>query len=204
MAMIHTKDKLGEPTKDEKDRFAELGIHIDSYGRPENPDKARVIGTYGLRLGKGDFWHWGPNYTVDPIVIGQENGVPKVLTIERSDTGKRALPGGFVDSDEDAIAAAIREATEETTIDVSRDPHEIIYTGHVRDPRETLHAWPETTAILFRHEGCPSVTACDDAKPGSAAWLSELDIPEIAFHGSHLMLIEKGFRRWHERQKNSI
>ena len=56
-------------------------------------------------------WYDGPNYTADAVII---NAVARrILLIQRKDT-QWALPGGFVDPDEEALDAAKREAWEET------------------------------------------------------------------------------------------
>ena len=77
----------------------------------------------------------------------------RVLTIVRKSNGMRALPAGFVDyadgQYEDRFRAAIREAREEAGIDISKDRREVLFNGHVEDDRETVNAWPHTTAILF-------------------------------------------------------
>ena len=59
-----------------------------------------------------------PSVTVDCVIFGYEPGQPlKVLLIERAHepfSGSWALPGGFVDENEDLISAAKRELKEET------------------------------------------------------------------------------------------
>jgi 8-oxo-dGTP pyrophosphatase MutT (NUDIX family) len=59
------------------------------------------------------------------VLFGEQSGVPDVLLIERSHdmrshAGQPAFPGGRIDeSDADAVAAALREAEEETGLDPS-------------------------------------------------------------------------------------
>lgn len=196
--MLELYKRPAQPTREETIRLGRLGVKIDGLGRPVNPHFVQDFGHKGLVQGKGMFYYWGPNHTVDPVVIGQENNTPKVLTIVRGDNGLLALPGGFIDLGELPLSAAIREAHEETGLDISQDPHETIYNGQVNDPRDTLHAWAETTAILFRHDGCPPVIAGDDARPGSAVWLPLAELAEASLHGAHAMIIAKAMRRYHE------
>ena len=57
-----------------------------------------------------------PSNTVDMIVMTVEDGQLKVLLIRRKDhpwIGDWALPGGFVNFDEDLEQAALRELEEE-------------------------------------------------------------------------------------------
>lgn len=149
----------------------------------------------GAVEGKGAYWNWGPNYTADPIVIRRDLGEPHVLVIKRKDTGTWALPGGFIDGNESEVAAAVREAHEETGIDLTGlAPNVVItYRGPVADLRTTAHAWPETTAVSFE---IPDTAARqftnmlwegrDDAQ--RAAWKSVEQIHDHLF-GSHKLLL---------------
>lgn len=149
------------PTIPEQEALSAAGVRRDGYGRPLHPWIDDMISNpdIGVVTGKGFYWNWGPNYTADPIVIRHDLIHPYVLLIKRRDTGQWALPGGFVDQkDEDSLAAAIREAQEETGIDL-RLAHAYItpvYQGPLADPRVTANAWPETSAYcinLFPHTG---------------------------------------------------
>lgn len=90
-------------------------------GRPLNPR-----GRTGL-AGRGKLYRWGPNQAADPIVSrvapdsasssssSSSSSSPslEIVVIKRGDTGAWALPGGMVDSGEQAEAAAKREFGEE-------------------------------------------------------------------------------------------
>ncbi len=148
-----------------------------------------------LPEGKGNFYYWGPNYTVDPIVITDNS----VLLIQRNDCGDWALPGGFVDPNEQAVEAGLRELQEETGLELTDDSPELIYEGPVDDPRSTLHAWPETTALLWRTSEKHSLQAQDDAR--DAAWVPLSDLPPTLY-GSHAALIEQALAEhgsWQEQ-----
>ncbi len=70
-----------------------------------------------------------PAVTVDIAVFTQERKPLKLLLIQRANEphrGEWALPGGFVDIDEDLETAARRELEEETGItvgDIDQPPH---------------------------------------------------------------------------------
>ncbi len=105
----------------------------------------------GAVTGRRFYRNFGANYTADPIIVRRDMSKPHVLLIERGDTGCLALPGGFIEPDEDPATAARREAKEETGIDLLRLIHTIkpVYSGPVADIRLTANAWPETFAFCF-------------------------------------------------------
>lgn len=76
--------------------------------------------------------------TADTAVFTQKNGRLCVLMIERGTEPHRglwALPGGFVDIDEDLPDAAVRELAEETGIDATGLRQLGAYGTPLRDPR---------------------------------------------------------------------
>ena len=85
-------------------------------GRPLNPR-----GRTGL-AGRGKLYRWGPNQAADPIISrvapdassSSSTRTLEIVVIKRGDTGAWALPGGIVDSNEEAEEAAKREFGEET------------------------------------------------------------------------------------------
>ena len=57
--------------------------------------------------------------TVDAVIFKLDRGKPRVLLIQRGNEpfkGQWAVPGGFVDMDEDLLDAAKRELQEETSL----------------------------------------------------------------------------------------
>ncbi len=182
-----TMNALPLPTPQESLNFTQKGYTTDSLGRPLHPwaDLLLSSETGGTVTGKGAYWHWGPNATADPIVITTEER-PRVLLIKRSDTGAMALPGGFLDGDEDPYVAALRELKEETGLaDVSDG--RLIYQGPVADLRTTIHAWAETNAYLFTIDEPKEVHGDDDALAADWWYLDELS---DKLFGSHANLIK--------------
>jgi 8-oxo-dGTP diphosphatase len=95
-----------------------------------------------------------PALTVD-VIIEAANGI--TLIRRRHDPQGWAIPGGFVDEGETVEEAAIREAKEETSLDVELVEQFGVYSDPRRDPRR------HTISVVFiaRAEGTP--VAGDDA-----------------------------------------
>ena len=108
----------------------------------------------------------GPHVTVDAII---ELPGDRVVLIERGYPPLGwAFPGGFVDYGEPAEAACVREAKEETGLDVALVTLLGVYSDPDRDPR--LH----TLSVVYvaRAEGEP--VGGDDAKAAYAVPAAEL------------------------------
>jgi 8-oxo-dGTP diphosphatase len=126
-----------------------------------------------------------PALTVDCAVFGLDDGELKVLLIQRDlppFAGRWALPGGFVNVDEDLEAAARRELEEETS--VTRVFLEQLYTfGDVdRDPRERVVSVAYYALVkLSDHR----VRAATDAR--NAAWFALSDLPTLAFDHDRIL-----------------
>lgn len=87
-----------------------------------------------------------------------------------------ALPGGFVDAGESLAEAAVREAREETGLEVRLEEQFFTYGDPDRDPR--MHTI--STVFIARAEGDP--VGGDDARQARAFDWDEL--PPLAFdHG---------------------
>ncbi|HDD35593.1 MAG TPA: NUDIX hydrolase [Candidatus Desulfofervidus auxilii] len=105
--------------------------------------------------GKEIFTYKNPIPTVD-IIIEVEEGI---ILIERKNPPLGwALPGGFVDYGESLEKAAIREAKEETGLDVKLVRQFHTYSDPNRDPRQHTI----TTVYIAKAKGVPK--AGDDAK----------------------------------------
>ncbi|NOY78799.1 MAG: NUDIX hydrolase [Calditrichaeota bacterium] len=101
-----------------------------------------------------------PVPTVDIIIeVDTPDGRKGIVLIERKNIPHGwAIPGGFVDYGESCEQAAVREAKEETSLDVRLVRQLGAYSDPKRDPRQ------HTISIVFvaRASGQPS--AGDDAK----------------------------------------
>jgi len=121
---------------------------------------------------------WGPFVTVDAI-IEVESGV---VLIERSNPPLGfALPGGFVDYGESLEEAVVREAREETGLELKDLEQFHTYSDPRRDPR--FHTI--TTVFHARAEGAPR--AGDDAAAARVVPVSE--IPGLSFAFDHRQVL---------------
>lgn len=98
--------------------------------------------------------HRNPVPTVD-IIITYKEGV--ILIKRKNPPDGWALPGGFVDYGETLEDAAVREAKEETGLDVKLIRQFHGYSDPRRDPR--LH----TVSMVFIAEAAGKASAGDDA-----------------------------------------
>ena len=118
--------------------------------------------------------------TVDVIV---ELNSRQIVLIERLNYpfGK-ALPGGFVEAGESLAEAAVREAKEETGLDVHLDEQFFAYSRPGRDPRGAV------VSVVFIATAMGTPVAADDAKEAHVVSVDELPPNEdMAFdHGDIL------------------
>lgn len=169
---------------DESDTIRLQAYRRDQLGRPLHPWFGDMYRTpsIGVVTDKGFYRSWGPNRTADSVVITTEQR-PRIALIERKDTGELALPGGFEDPGESGTEAALRELQEEAGLTLHPEDGTIIYEGPVADRRATAHAWPETTAILFRVPEAMPLKEGDDARKADWYYLDALDHPLFGSHG---------------------
>ena len=100
-----------------------------------------------------------PSLTVDIFIYNENHEF--ILIKRKNDPYKDcwALPGGFVDYGEKTEDAAIREAKEETSIDVKLEKLVNVYSDPDRDPRR------HTVSIVYLARGnFDDAKADDDAK----------------------------------------
>jgi 8-oxo-dGTP diphosphatase len=120
----------------------------------------------------------GPSPTVDVVICLSGDRV--VLVRRKSPPPGWALPGGFVDEGETLESAAVREAREETGLDVALEDLLYVYSDPRRDPRRhTVSA-----VFLGRADGEP--TGGDDAAEARAFAWTALPSPVAFDHGEIL------------------
>jgi ADP-ribose pyrophosphatase YjhB (NUDIX family) len=129
-----------------------------------------------------------PFPTVDIVIeIRDGEGNTGFILIKRKNPPYGwALPGGFVNYGESLEAAAVREAKEETSLDIELVSQLHTYSEPGRDPR--FHTI--TTAFIARAEGRPA--ARDDAKEIGIFNAGNMPRP-LAF--DHERILEDYFRR---------
>lgn len=126
-----------------------------------------------------------PAVTVDVAVFCRNQGHIKILLIKRAhypDAGKWALPGGFIEIDEDLEPAARRELVEETGLVVGELEQLQTFGKPDRDPRERVITVVYTTIVEPENT---NVNAATDA--AEADWFDTRALPELAFDHSHII-----------------
>jgi len=133
-----------------------------------------------------------PIPTVDIIIEmnkkGHKQGI--VLIKRKNPPYGWAIPGGFVDYGESLEKAAIREAKEETSLDVTLKYQMHTYSDPKRDPRKHT----VSTVYVGSAQGIPK--ARDDAKEIGIFTDDEIDFP-LAF--DHKQILSDYFK-----QKNNL
>lgn len=119
--------------------------------------------------------HRNPALTVDIIIIDNDN---TVLIKRLNDPYKDhwALPGGFVEYGEKVEHAAVREAKEETGLDVELDKLVGVYSDPDRDPRGHT-----VTVVFTAHIIDGTLQSDSDAKDAKYIKITELKNEKLAF-----------------------
>ena len=122
--------------------------------------------------------------TVDAVVFRKTNHQNMVLLIQRKNEPFKnawALPGGFVDENEDLESAAKRELTEETGVIIDKMQQLSAFGKPDRDPRQRTIS----IAFLAFADESHNPVAADDA--ADAGWFPVEKLPKLAF--DHLQII---------------
>jgi len=112
--------------------------------------------------------HRNPAPTVDIIIELSDGGI--VLIRRANPPHGWAIPGGFVDYGESVENAAVREAAEETGLDVKLTRLLGVYSDPERDPRQ------HTISTVFVAEASGTPVGLDDA--AEAGVFTEDNLPE--------------------------
>ena len=131
--------------------------------------------------------HRNPVPTVD-VIIEFEGGI--VLILRKNPPPGWALPGGFVDYGESLEAAALKEAKEETNLDLTGLTMFSVYSDPARDPRQ------HTITTVFVAQGHGRMKGGDDATIAKVFDLENL--PELAFDHAKILADYKAWRQGQE------
>ena len=128
-----------------------------------------------------------PAPTTDAIIAGPDGRI--VLILRKNEPHGWAIPGGFVDYGEEIGKACVREAKEETGLDVELVSQLFTYSDPKRDPRKHT----VSTVYACRVKAGAEPRGDDDAL--EARWFAEGEVPwsELCFdHGEVL----RDYFRW--------
>src|SRR4051812_38372942 len=116
-----------------------------------------------------------PKPTTDAIIAGPDGRI--VLIRRKNPPQGWAIPGGFVDEGEAIEHACVREAKEETGLDVTLVTQLFTYSDPKRDPRQHN----VSTVYACKVPAGAEPKGADDA--AEAAWYSEAQVPwsELVF-----------------------
>lgn len=210
------KDASFHPVWNSLDRGVNRVSHVGGYsvvdGYPINP-----IGRTGI-VGRGLLGRWGPNHAADPVVTRWKRDdtgefvlnsttrkkILQMVTIQRHDNKKWAIPGGMVDPGEKVSTTLKREFMEEalntfggqTVIEEFFSTGVEIYKGYVDDYRNTDNAWIETVACNFHDETGDRVGKLKLEAGDDAAKVKWLDLNhEVDLHANHAQIVEMAVKR---------
>ena len=121
-----------------------------------------------------------PEVCVDVVIeLEDRPGRPIVLIRRANPPAGHALPGGFVDLGETVEHAAVREAREETGLQVSLDGLLGVYSDPARDPRG------HTVSIVYVATATGAPVAGDDA--GGILVTDPESAPPLAFDHDRIL-----------------
>jgi 8-oxo-dGTP diphosphatase len=125
-----------------------------------------------------------PAVTVDAVLLRKAVSAPEILLIRRRFSpfaGLWALPGGFINEDEDLLDAIHRELAEETGLSTDNLRQFRTYGHPKRDPRH------HTITVVFIGwiEENQEPSAGDDAS--EVCWFSLNLLPELAFDHAEII-----------------
>lgn len=137
-----------------------------------------------------------PAVTTDCVIFGFDEGELKVLLIERGIEpflGKWALPGGFINMDEDAETCSRRILKKETGLENIFMEQLYTFTSINRDPRQRVISIAHFA--LVRKSDYQAIAGLDTT---TVRWFGLSEVPELAFDHQEILLTAK------ERLKGKI
>ena len=135
-----------------------------------------------------------PAPTVDTIIELASGGI--VLIRRKNPPPGWALPGGFIDYGESAEHAAVREALEETSLQVQLIELLHVYSDPNRDPRQHTIA----TVFIARASGVPQ--GADDAAEAAVFYEDTIPTP-LAFDHAKILSDYFVYKRTGQRPRYS-
>ena len=124
-----------------------------------------------------------PLLTAD-VIIELDGGI--VLIARKRPPPGWALPGGFVDPGEPVARAAVREAREETSLEVELLEQFFTYSDPARDPRGA------TASVVFLARASGTPVGADDAAEAKVFSLDAL--PPLAFDHATILADYRAYR----------
>jgi ADP-ribose pyrophosphatase YjhB (NUDIX family) len=176
--LIHQTEERVEQHSTELRKLCAAGVSLEGLV-PDHIPKFLEGRNAKRRLEK--LMYDNPIPAVD-LVIEYEDGI---VLIERKDNRGHALPGGHIDYGESAESAAIREAKEETGLDVTLTGLIGVYSNPKRDERG------HRISTVFLAEGFGKLKADDDARNAETYQLDKIP-KKLAF--DHSEIIQKAKR----------
>jgi 8-oxo-dGTP diphosphatase len=136
-----------------------------------------------------------PWVTTDAIIEIADRGI--VLVERKYPPPGWALPGGFVDLGETTEHAAVREAREETGLDVALTELFCVYSDPRRDPRR------HTVSVVYIGRATGEPEGGDDAATARIFWLDALPAP-LAFDHDRVLADYVRYRTTGERPRPTV
>lgn len=126
-----------------------------------------------------------PIPTTDAIIAGADGRV--VLILRKNEPHGWAIPGGFVDEGEELGRACLREAKEETGLEVELVAQLFTYSDPRRDPRK------HTVSTVYACRARPGDEPRGDDDALEARWFAEGEVPWKALCFDHAEILRDYF-----------
>jgi len=131
----------------------------------------------------------GPKTAIDAVIIDENETVVLIRRRNPPYQNHWALPGGFVELEEKVEDAVIREAKEETGLDIKIVKLVGVYSDPNRDPRGHVIS---ITYLCKRTDRAENPHGGDDAKEAKVFNRRDLEKIQLAF--DHKLIIQDAFK----------